>query len=257
MLLAIDVGNTETKFGILDEDGSVLQMWRVRTLTNRTPDEIGVFITQLFATVKIDVRSIDRIVMASVVPKLDFALVGACKRFFNLTPTIFEPDKQPLMPIESERASEVGADLVAAAIGGVARYGSPLIIASYGTATVFTAVSRAGAFLGAAIAPGINVSIDALVGRTAKLPQIALDPPQRAIGRNTVEALQAGIMLGVVGATRLVIERFCEELGGRTRVIATGGLASVVARSCPSIDIVDPHLSMLGLYLFANTLRTV
>ena len=256
MLLAIDVGNTETKFGILDEDGSVLQMWRVRTLTNRTPDEIGVFITQLFATVKIDVRSIDRIVIASVVPKLDFALVGACKRFFNLTPTIFEPDKQPLMPIESERASEVGADLVAAAIGGVARYGTPLIIASYGTATVFTAVSRAGAFLGAAIAPGINVSIDALVGRTAKLPQIALDPPHRAIGRNTVEALQAGIMLGVVGATRLVVERFCEELGGRTRVIATGGLASVVARSCPAIDIVDPHLSMLGLYLFANALRT-
>ena len=256
MLLAIDVGNTETKFGILDEDGSVLQMWRVRTLTNRTPDEIGVFITQLFATAKLDVRTIDRIVIASVVPKLDFALVGACKRFFHLTPTMFEPDKQPLMPIESERAAEVGADLVAAAIGGVARYGSPLIVASYGTATVFTAISRAGAFLGAAIAPGINVSIDALVGRTAKLPQVALDPPQRAIGRNTVEALQAGIMLGVVGATRLVIERFSEELGGRTRVIATGGLASVVARSCPAIDIVDPHLSMLGLYLFADALRT-
>ncbi len=256
MLLAIDVGNTETKFGILDEDGSVLQMWRVRTLTNRTPDEIGVFITQLFATAKLDVRTIDRIVIASVVPKLDFALVGACKRFFHLTPTMFEPDKQPLMPIESERAAEVGADLVAAAIGGVARYGSPLSVASYGTATVFTAISRAGAFLGAAIAPGINVSIDALVGRTAKLPQVALDPPQRAIGRNTVEALQAGIMLGVVGATRLVIERFSEELGGRTRVVATGGLAAVVARSCPAIDIVDPHLSMLGLYLFANALRT-
>ncbi len=256
MLLAIDVGNTETKFGILDEDGSVLQMWRVRTLTNRTPDEIGVFITQLFATAKLDVRTIDRIVIASVVPKLDFALVGACKRFFHLAPTIFEPDKQPLMPIESERAAEVGADLVAAAIGGVARYGSPLIVASYGTATVFTAISRAGAFLGAAIAPGINVSIDALVGHTAKLPQVALDPPQRAIGRNTVEALQAGVMLGVVGATRLVIERFSEELGGRTRVVATGGLAAVVARSCPAIDIVDPHLSMLGLYLFANALRT-
>ena len=256
MLLAIDVGNTETKFGILDEDGSVLQMWRVRTLTNRTPDEIGVFITQLFATAKLDVRTIDRIVIASVVPKLDFALIGACKRFFHLTPTMFEPDKQPLMPIESERAAEVGADLVAAAIGGVARYGSPLIVASYGTATVFTAISRAGAFLGAAIAPGINVSIDALVGRTSKLPQVALEPPQRAIGRNTVEALQAGIMLGVVGATRLVIERFSEELGGRTRVVATGGLAAVVARSCPAIDIVDPHLSMLGLYLFANALRT-
>ncbi len=256
MLLAIDVGNTETKFGVLDAEGSVLHMWRVRTLTNRTPDEIGVFITQLFAAAKIDVRSIDRIVIASVVPKLDFAIVGACKRFFNLTPTMFEPDKQSLMPIESERAAEVGADLVAAAIGGVARYGSPLIVASYGTATVFTAISRAGAFLGAAIGPGINVSIDALVGRTAKLPQVALDPPQRAIGRNTVEALQAGIMLGVVGATRLVIERFSEELGGRTRVIATGGLASVVARSCPAIDIVDPHLSMLGLYLFANGLRT-
>ena len=157
MLLAIDVGNTETKFGVLDGDGSVLHMWRVRTLTNRTPDEIGVFITQLFAAAKIDVRSIDRIVIASVVPKLDFAMVGACKRFFNLTPTMFESDKQSLMPIESERAAEVGADLVAAAIGGVARYGAPLIVASYGTATVFTAISRAGAFLGAAIAPGICV----------------------------------------------------------------------------------------------------
>uniref|UniRef100_E6PHF8 Type III pantothenate kinase n=1 Tax=mine drainage metagenome TaxID=410659 RepID=E6PHF8_9ZZZZ len=256
MLLAIDVGNTETKFGILDEDGSVLQMWRVRTLIDRTPDELGVFITQLFAVAKLELRTIDRIVIASVVPKLDFALVGACKRFFSLTPTMLAPEKQRLIQIESERAAEVGADLVAAAIGGAARYGTPLIIASYGTATVFTAISRAGAFLGAAIAPGINVSIDALVGRTAKLPQIAFDPPQRAIGRNTVEALQAGIMLGVVGATRLLVERFNEELGGRTRVIATGGLAEVVARSCPAIDIVDPHLSMLGLYLFANAIRT-
>ncbi|MDH2910917.1 MAG: type III pantothenate kinase [Candidatus Eremiobacteraeota bacterium] len=256
MLLAIDVGNTETKFGILDEDGGVLQMWRVRTLIDRTPDELGVFITQLFAVAKLELRTIDRIVIASVVPKLDFALLGACKRFFSLTPTMLAPEKQRLIQIESERAAEVGADLVAAAIGGAARYGTPLIIASYGTATVFTAISRAGAFLGAAIAPGINVSIDALVGRTAKLPQIAFDPPQRAIGRNTVEALQAGIMLGVVGATRLLVERFSEELGGRTRVIATGGLAEVVARSCPAIDIVDPHLSMLGLYLFANAIRT-
>ena len=255
MLLAIDVGNTETKFGILDEDGSVLHMWRVRTSIDRTPDELGVFITQLFAVAKLDLRSIDRIVVASVVPKLDFALVGACKRFFSLAPTMLAPEKQRLIQIESERAAEVGADLVAAAIGGASRYGTPLIIASYGTATVFTAISRAGAFLGAAIAPGINVSIDAIVGRTAKLPQISLEPPQRAIGRNTVEALQAGIMLGVVGATRLVVERFSEELGGRTRVIATGGLAEVVARSCPAIDIVDPHLSMLGLYLFANAIR--
>jgi len=252
MLLAIDVGNTETKFGVFDTDGVLVQMWRVTTQTRRTADELGVFITQLFATAKIELRAIDRIAIASVVPKLEFALVGTCKHFFNLVPMMLHGDVQRLLPIESERAGEVGADLVAAAIGGVARYGAPLIVISYGTATVFTAISRSGAYLGAAIAPGINVSIDALVGRTAKLPQVALDPPQRAIGRNTLEALQAGIMLGVVGGTKLIVERFCEELGGRTRVVATGGLAEVVARSCPAIDLVDPQLSMLGLYLFAQ-----
>ncbi len=252
MLLAIDIGNTETKLGCLDESGALLHHWRVTTEARRTADEYGVFVTQLFATAGVRRADIDRVAVASVVPRLDHTLAEVSEKFFGVTPMILEPHRQQLIEVRTDRPSEVGADLVACAIGGRARYGSPLIVASYGTASVFMAISAHGEYLGVAIAPGINISIDALVGRTAKLPQIALDAPNRAIGRNTIEALQSGIIFGFVGQTEAIVKRMQDEMGVAARVIATGGLADVVARHSTMVERVDPHLSLVGLHLFAG-----
>lgn len=256
MLLAIDVGNTETKLGCFKSaDGELVTRWRVTTELRRTPDEYGVFFTQLFATGGIDASSIDAVVIASVVPKLDPVLESVCSRFFNSRPRFLRPHLQQLMPVVTDYPSEVGADLVAAAIGGRARFGAPLIVISFGTATAYMAVSPAGEYLGVAIAPGITISIDALVGRTAKLPQIALEMPKAAIGRNTHDALQSGIVYGFVGQTEAIVARMRDELGVRANVVATGGLAEVVARQTTIVDAVEPNLSLIGLQLFARSLR--
>jgi len=252
MLLAIDVGNTETKLGLFDNGHKELvHHWRVTTESRRTADEYGVFVTQLFATAGVKSNRIDAVVISSVVPRLDHTLVEVAEKFFNVEPRILSAESQQLIKVKTHHPAEVGADLIACAIGGVERHGAPLILVSYGTATVFMAISTAGEYLGVAIAPGINISIDALIGRTAKLPQIALDAPARAIGRNTVEALQAGIIFGFVGQTEALVARMRAELGIDAPVVATGGLAGVVAANAPVIGAVDPHLSLYGLRAFA------
>jgi type III pantothenate kinase len=253
VFLAIDAGNTEIKLGVFADGADTLaHAWRVATVTSRTPDEYAVLFAQLFGNERISPRDVRSIAIASVVPKLDAALDAACERSFGVKPTFLEAHRQQLMPVRTERPSEVGADLIAMAIGGKARYGAPLIIISYGTATVFMAIDGSGEYSGVAIAPGIQISIDALVGRAAKLPQIALDDaPRSALGKNTVEALQAGFIFGFVGQSEALIARMREEMGTTARVVATGGLADVIAPHCPSIERVDPHLSLEGLRLYA------
>ena len=254
MLLAIDVGNTETKLGCFAGDGDTLaNYWRVATDPRRTADEYGVFFTQLFAASNVDLHAIDTIAIASVVPKLDLALDAVCRRYFGVTPSFLHPDRQKLIAVRTEYPAESGADLVATAIGARSRFGSPLIVISFGTATAFIAVSAEGEYLGVSIAPGITISIDALVGRTAKLPQVSLETPQRAIGRNTIEALQSGIVFGFVGQTEAIVQRMRAELGAPARVVATGGLADIVAKQTPIVDAVDPYLSLIGLRLFSQT----
>jgi type III pantothenate kinase len=250
VLLTIDVGNTETKLGCFSDGNRLAHHWRVTTEAKRTADEYGVFITQLFATASLKTSAITAVAIASVVPRLDHTLAEVCEKFFKVVPHFLHPETQALMPIKTDRPAEVGADLVAAAIGARARYGAPLIVASYGTASVFTAISAEGEYLGVAIAPGINISIDALVGRTAKLPQVAFSPPKHAIGRNTVEALQSGVIHGFVGQTEYIVAKIREELHADARVIATGGLSETIARHTKVIDIVDPFLSLTGLHLF-------
>lgn len=251
MLLAIDVGNTETKLGCF-EGGDLKQTWRVTTELRRTADEYGVFFTQLFATSAFDIAAIRAVAVASVVPPLDPVLEDACRRFFGASPHFLKPQHQDLMRIATENPAEVGADLVAAAIGARERFGSPLIVVSFGTATVFIAISGDGEYLGVAIAPGIAVSIEALIGRTAKLPQIALEAPQRVIGRNTNDALQSGIVFGFAGQAEALVAGMRREMGVPAKVIATGGLAEVIAKQTPVISHVDPHLSLVGLELFAR-----
>jgi type III pantothenate kinase len=249
MLLTIDVGNTETKLGCF-EGAELRSTWRVTTELRRTPDEYGVFFAQLFASSELSRQAIDAVAVASVVPPLDPVIEAACRRFFGVAPHFLKPAAQRSIAIVTENPAEVGADLVAAAIGGRARFGSPLIVVSFGTATVYIAISAGGEYLGVAIAPGIAVSIDALIGRTAKLPQIAIETPQHAIGRNTNEALQSGIVYGFVGQTEAIVARMRAEMAVEAKAVATGGLAEVVAKQTPVFTAVDPHLSLVGLELF-------
>lgn len=251
MLLTIDVGNTETKLGCFAMDGSeLIQSWRVTTEPRRTADEHGVFFAELFATADLHASDVQGVVIASVVPKLDQTLQQTCVRYFGCEPEFFKAHRQTLMPVKTDRPGEVGADLVASAIGAREIYGAPLIVISYGTATVFMAISAAGEYEGVAIAPGINISIDALVGRTAKLPQIALEAPGRAIGKDTISALQSGIIYGFVGQTEALVQHFRAEMGVDAPVVATGGMSDVVARHTPIVSHVNPNLSLIGLRLF-------
>lgn len=254
MLLAIDVGNTETKLGYFDTSGELTHTWRVTTELKRTPDEYGVFFSQLFAANGMERLSIDAVAIASVVPKLDPTLDIVCHSIFAVKPAFLQPQTQRLIPVLTEYPAESGADLIAAAIGGRARFGAPLIVVSYGTASAFIAISGAGEYLGVAIAPGITISIDALVGRTAKLPQVALEVPECAIGRTTNAALQAGIVYGFAGQTKAIVERMRAELGASAKVVATGGLAELFARHTGVVDAVDPHLSLIGLQLFSASI---
>ena len=255
MLLCIDVGNTETKLGFfgVSESGLGLEMvaeWRVTTVRPRTSDEYGVLFAALFNEAGIALGAVRAIAMSSVVPQVDRDLREGCKRYFKVDPAVLDGKSQAVMEVRTERPTELGADMLAAAIGARGKYGAPAIVIGYGTATTFSAISREGAFLGTAIAPGIQISIDALVARAAKLPQVAFEPPASPIGRETVESLQSGLVYGFVGQTEGVVARFKEVLGRDAKVIATGGLADVVADKTDVIDAVDPTLALEGLKIF-------
>jgi type III pantothenate kinase len=255
MLLTVDAGNSEIKLGCFDSFGALAETWRITTDVRRTPDEYAGLFRQLFAQAGTDPQAVAAAAMASVVPKLDPVLDEACRSAFGVAPAFLHPQTQSVIPIATEYPAQSGADLVAAAIGGRARYGAPLIVVCYGTATVFVAIPGDGAYAGVAIAPGIAVSIDALVARTAKLPQVALDSPDAAIGRTTEDALRSGIVYGFAGQTDAIVSRMREELGGTARVVATGGLAELFARHTSTVEDVDPHLSLRGLQLFHASLE--
>jgi type III pantothenate kinase len=254
MLLAIDVGNSDTKLGFWSgfrgEALALKRTWRVTTARQRSADELGVLFAGLFGSAGLALGDVSAIAVSSVVPQNDRALREACVQYFGCEPEFFTAANQDLIEIRTDRPKELGSDLAASALGARALHGAPVIVVGFGTATTFGAVDAGGAFIGAAIAPGIQVSIDALVAGTAKLPQVALEAPPSAIGRDTVAALQSGLVYGFVGQTEALVARFRAELGGAARVVATGGLAEVVARRTEVIDVVEPHLVLEGLRLF-------
>jgi type III pantothenate kinase len=255
MLLCIGVGNTDTKLGFFGVPASGLGLemvaqWRATTMRPRTSDEYGVLFTSLFNSEGIALGAVRGIAISSVVPQVNRDLGECCKRYFKTDPLMLSARNQHLMEVHTERPNDLGSDMLAAAIGARGKYGIPAIVIGYGTATTFSAVSREGAFLGTAIAPGIQISIDALVARAAKLPQVAFDPPSSPIGRETTESLQSGLVYGFVGQTEGIVARFKEKLGADARVIATGGLADVVADNTSVIEVVDKFLALEGLKTF-------
>jgi len=254
VLLAIDVGNTDTKLGFFEAvpggAAALARTWRVQTSRGRTPDEFGVLLMTLFRAGGIDPGRVRAVAISSVVPQSDAVLAQTCVEYLNLEPSFFAAATQTIIEVTTERPKELGADLLAAAVAAKAKYGTPTIILGFGTATTFGAISREGEYLGNAIAPGIRISIDALVDRTAKLPQVALEAPNGPIGRDTVSAMQAGIVYGFVGQTEAIVQRLRHAIGDDARVIATGGLADVIAKHTSLIEAVEPHLVLEGLALW-------
>lgn len=248
MLLVIDIGNTNIVYGIYDGD-QLLHHWRVSTNRASTADEYGMALRTLFTYAGYDPANIDAIAIASVVPPLMPAIEQMCRVYFNIQPLIIGPGIKTGMALHYDNPREIGADRIVDAVAGFAKYGGPLTIIDFGTATTFGVISRDGAYLGGAIYPGIGISTEALFQRAARLPRIELVKPKNIINKNTVSAMQAGIIYGYVGLVDGICRRIEAELGEKTRVIATGGLADLIADDSECIETVDHFLTLEGMRL--------
>ncbi len=248
MLLAIDVGNTNTVFAVFDGE-RLRGEWRAATDARRTADEYAVWLDQLLRREALSLESVDAAIIASVVPQSLFALRHLCERYCHCEPLVVgEPGVELGLEINVDRPGEVGADRLVNAVAAHKRYPGALIILDFGTATTFDAVSATGAYEGGVIAPGINLSLEALHRAAAQLPRIAVAPPATVIGKSTVPAMQSGIYWGYVGLIEGIVSRMKEELGVASTTVATGGLAPLFAHATKVIDKVDPDLTINGLH---------
>jgi type III pantothenate kinase len=246
VLLAIDVGNTNTVLGVYD-GAHLRQHWRVETSPTRTHDEYGILVRQLFGLAGLDPAKVDAVVVASVVPPLSFTLEQMCLRYFQRKPLFVGPGMKTGMPILYENPREVGADRVVNAVAAYERWRCGLVVVDFGTATTFDAISAKGEYLGGAICPGIGISMEALFRSASKLPRVEFAKPAAVIGRNTVASMQSGIVFGYVGLVDGICARMAEELGFVPKVVATGGLAPLIAGVSRAISEVDEHLTLEGL----------
>ena len=249
MLLAIDVGNTNTVLGVF-RGKELLRHWRLTTDPARTADEYGILLLGLFREAGLAAADVGAVAIASVVPPLQFALQELSKRYFDRAPLFVGPGTRSGMPILYDNPREVGADRIVNAVAAYERWQTALVVVDFGTATTFDCVSAKGEYLGGAICPGIQVSMDALFHHASKLPRVELVRPERVIGRNTVASLQSGLLFGYVSLCDGLARRMMTEMGApRPKVIATGGLAPLVAKESEVIETVDEFLTLEGLRL--------
>lgn len=246
MLLAIDVGNTNLTLGLYEGD-SLGPRWRLATDHERMPDEYGLQFVGLLSHEGKRVEDISGICFASVVPPLTSKIVQACNTYLNRDPLVVDAGVKTGVRVRYENPKAVGADRIADAAAVQRIYGGPACVVDFGTATTFDAISKEGDYLGGAIAPGIGIAAEALFIRTAKLPRVDLQRPPHAIGSNTVHAMQSGLLFGYVALVEGMVERFRMELGNDMRVIATGGLAEILAVETEVIEVVAPWLTLDGL----------
>lgn len=246
MILTIDIGNSNIVVGVYRET-NLVKFWRLSTRPHSTAAEYGVWLKLLFEQNNLDLAEIRGAVMASVVPPLIVPWQEMLQEMLPVDVFLFEPDKLSVMDNLYEHPSEVGSDRIINALAGREKYGAPLVVVDFGTATTFDVVNREGAYLGGAIAPGIGISTEALFAHAAKLPRIELIRPQQAIGRNSVASMQSGIIFGFAGHVDAMVRRIWQELGEKTKVIATGGFAELIAAESETIDAVEPLLSLEGL----------
>lgn len=245
MLLVVDIGNTNTVVGIFKDD-KLVGHWRI-TSAMQTSDELGLLVCSLLHTHDHSMKEIKGAITASVVPRLEEVWRESLRRYVGITPYSVKSSAPLGMKIEMDNPSEVGADRLVNAVAAKEKYGYPLIAVDLGTAITLDVVSKDGAYIGGTIAPGLAVSVETLFSRTAQLPQIPLAAPERAIGKNTIHAIQSGIVYGFVGLVDALAERVFDELGTRTPVIATGGHAGIVSKHSRTITNVEPWLTLDGL----------
>jgi type III pantothenate kinase len=249
MLLVFDVGNTNMVLGVY-EGTELKKHWRINTDKEKTSDEYGILISNLFQYDKVDMNSITDVIISSVVPNVMHSLENFCIKYCNKKPLIVGPGIKTGLNIKYDNPKQVGADRIVNAVAAIEKYKSPMIIIDFGTATTFCAISEKGDYLGGTIAPGIKISSEALFQRASKLPRVELAKPGSAICKNTVSAMQSGIIYGYVGLVDKIISMMKSELGGDDiKVIATGGLSVLIASETDSIDYVDKFLTLEGLRL--------
>jgi type III pantothenate kinase len=246
MLLALDVGNTNVVLGLYE--GTVRRtFWRLRTERERTADEYALLLRDLLALEGLGLDALEAVVIANVVPPTARPLGELCARYLGGPPWVVGENLKPNMPVRYEPPTDVGGDRIVDAYAAKRLYGTPVIVVDCGTATSFNAVSAQGEYLGGAIAPGIGISLDALFREAARLQPVNLVKPERVIGRSTQESIQAGVLYGYAGMIDGVVRRFREELGQETRVVATGGLAELIAPEAETVQEVNPFLTLDGL----------
>lgn len=248
MLLAIDIGNTYIGFGVFEGE-KMRATWNVATDLNKTADEYAVLLLNLLPREGLALSEIDHAIIASVVPPLEPVFEELSQRYLGVSALVIGPGVKTGVRICTDNPREVGADRVVNAAAAHRLYGGPVIVIDFGTATTVDAVSKEGDYLGGAIAPGIGIAAEALFERASKLPRIELIAPQHAIGKNTVASMQSGIIFGYVGLIESLVARIRRELGGKARVVATGGFAAVMAKETKVVDVVDTHLTLTGLRL--------
>ncbi|MEO5366438.1 MAG: type III pantothenate kinase [Magnetococcus sp. WYHC-3] len=249
MLLVVDVGNTNIVLGVYEGE-RLAGHWRIGTRVERTGDEYGILIADLFKLSNFDPRSLAGVIVASVVPPVEAAFVRVLRRFWGLKPLIVGPGLKTGMPIRYDNPKEVGADRIVNAVAAYEQFKCALIVVDFGTATTFDLVSPKGDYLGGAIAPGLALSLEALFEKTAKLPRIDLAKPERVVGRDTVSSMRSGVYWGYVALVDGLIDRMLAESGFESvRVIATGGLARLISGESRRIEVVDDFLTLTGLRL--------
>lgn len=248
MLLVLDTGNTNIVLGVYE--GTQLKYhWRMETYRHKTEDEYAMQVKALFSHVGLEFSDINGIIISSVVPPVMFPLEQMCKKYFRQQPVIVGPGVKTGLNIKYENPREVGADRIVNAVAAIHEYGSPLIIVDFGTATTYCYVNEHAEYMGGAIAPGINISMEALFDRASKLPRVELTRPEHVVGKNTVSAMQAGILYGYVGQVEGLVNRMKAESKKVPTVIATGGLAPLISKETDMIDFVDEYLTLKGLKL--------
>ncbi|MFH1034677.1 MAG: type III pantothenate kinase [Pseudomonadota bacterium] len=249
MLLAIDVGNTNTVLGVFQGDRLVAD-WRVRTERERTRDELGILLSNLFAASPVPMGSIDGVIISSVVPPMNNTLIDFCRRYFDLQPLFVGPGIKTGMPILYDNPREVGADRIVNAVAAYERFPQDLIVVDFGTATTFDCISGDGKYLGGAIAPGVVISCEALFQRASKLPRVEIfTKPKSAVAKDTISSMNAGIIFGYAGLVDGLVRAINKERGLPSKVLATGGLAGIIATQSETIQEVDELLTLRGLYI--------
>ena len=248
MILTLDIGNTNIKTALFEGE-RMAAYWRISTNRTMTSDEYGMLMSNLFIHHNLSMKSVTGIVISSVVPTINYTIEHMCMTYFGRAPMFVAPGIKTGIHIKYDNPKELGSDRIANAVAAYELYGGPCIYIDFGTATSFGVVSQKGEFLGGAICPGLKVTADALVDRTAKLPRFELVKPATVIGKNTITNLQSGILYGHIGLVKYLIKRMKEELGSNCKVIATGGMSVLIREECPEITDLDGLLTLKGLRL--------